>query len=90
MNEYFDFEKEDHDPDYRSVNVRKEGNVFIAEGKQLSKIFNSTNFNDFGSLRYLYKYIENSGAIAKMKELGLEEGDTIRIEDYEFEFEDEF
>ena len=88
--EYFDFEKEDHDPDYRSVNVRKEGNVFIAEGKQLSKIFNSTNFNDFGSLRYLYKYIENSGAIAKMKELGLEEGDTIRIEDYEFEFEDEF
>ena len=32
-----------------------------SEGKQLSKIFNSTNFNDMGSLRYLYKYIEKRG-----------------------------
>jgi GTP-binding protein len=88
--EYFDFEKDDHDPDYRVVKVRKDGDVYVAEGKQLTKIFNSTNFNDFGSLRYLYKYVENSGAIRKMKEMGLEEGDTIRVEDYEFEYEDEF
>lgn len=88
--EYFDFEADEHDPNYRVVEVRKEGDVFVASGKQLSKIFNSTNFNDFGSLRYLYKYVENSGAIKKMKELGLEEGDTIRIEDFEFEYEEEF
>ncbi len=88
--EYFDFDKEDQDPDYDVVKVRREGNVYVAEGKQLSKIFNSTNFNDFGSLRYLYKYVEKKGAIKKMKALGLEEGDTIRIEDYEFEFEDEY
>ena len=62
----------------------------MLEGKQLLKIFNSTNFNDIGSLRYLYKYIEKSGAIDKLLELGLEEGDTIRIEDFEFEYVDEF
>ena len=43
-----------------------------------------------GSLRYLYKYIEKSGALEEMKVLGLSEGDTVRIEDFEFEYYDEY
>lgn len=88
--ETFDFEKEDLDPTYREVYVAKENDIFVLTGKQLQKIFNSTNFNDFGSLRYLYKYIEKSGAMEKMLEMGLEEGDTIKIIDFEFEYFDEF
>lgn len=88
--EIFDFEKEDYDPDYRNVTVRRDNEVYVIEGKQLLKIFNSTNFNDMGSIRYLYKYIEKSGAIEQLKEMGLDEGDTIRIENYEFEYYDEF
>ena len=89
--EYFDFEAEERDPEYRNVNVwyDEEKGVYVLEGKQLSKIFRSTNFNDMGSLRYLYKYIESKGAIEKLKDLGLEEGDLIRIEDYEMEYWDE-
>jgi GTP-binding protein len=88
--ETFDFEMDNIDPDYRKVTVKKDGDTFILEGKQLEKIFNSTNFNDMGSLRYLYKYIERSGAVETMKELGLEEGDSIRILDFEFEYYDEY
>lgn len=88
--EIFDFEKEDYDPDYRKVTVRRDNEVYVIEGKQLLKIFNSTNFNDMGSIRYLYKYIEKSGAIEQLREMGLDEGDTIRIENYEFEYYDEF
>ena len=89
--EYFDFEAEERDPEYRNVNVwyDEEKGVYVLEGKQLSKIFRSTNFNDMGSLRYLYKYIESKGAIEKLRDLGLEEGDLIRIEDYEMEYWDE-
>ena len=89
--EYFEFEAEERDPEYRNVNVwyDEEKGVYVLEGKQLSKIFRSTNFNDMGSLRYLYKYIESKGAIEKLKDLGLEEGDLIRIEDYEMEYWDE-
>ncbi len=86
--EYFDFEN-DKDPEYRKIFASKDGSSYILEGKQLRKIFNSTNFNDFGSLRYLYKHIEKNGAIEKLKELGLSEGDTIRVFDYEFEYFDE-
>jgi GTP-binding protein len=87
--EYFDFEKDKEDPDYREIYASRDGRGFVLEGKQLRKIFNSTNFNDLGSLRYLYKYIEKNGGIEKLKELGLEEGDTIRVFDYEFEYFDE-
>lgn len=88
--ETFDFEKDDHDPNYRTVHISQDKDGYVLSGKQLEKIFNSTNFNDAGSMRYLYKYIEKSGAIEQLKEMGLEEGDTIRVIDYEFEYFDEF
>ncbi len=87
--ELYDFEKDKEDPDYREIHASKVGNNYVLEGKQLRKIFNSTNFNDSGSLRYLYKYIEKNGAIEKLKEMGLSEGDTIRVFNYEFEYYDE-
>ncbi len=88
--EWFDFELDDIDKDYRVVNVEKRGNVFYLSGTQLHKIFDSTNFNDTTSLRYLYKYIEKSGAIDKMKEMGLKEGDTVSLFNYEMEYEEEY
>ncbi|WP_206459182.1 GTPase ObgE [Anaerovorax sp. IOR16] len=87
--EFFDFEKDDEDEDYRELYISKDGPIYVLTGKQLEKIFNSTNFNDAGSLRYLYKYVEKKGAIERMKEMGLEDGDVIRIIDYEFEYIDE-
>lgn len=88
--ETFDFEREDTDDNYRKVEVRRDNHKYVIEGKQLTKIFNSTNFNDIGSVRYLYKYIEKSGAIEKLKSMGLKEGDTVCIRDFEFEYIDEF
>lgn len=89
--EYFDFAAEENDPAYRLVEARYDEaeDVYVLSGRQLDKIFRSTNFNDMGSLRYLYKYIERSGAIDRLKELGLEEGDIIRINDYDMEYWDE-
>ena len=89
--QYFDFEADQADPEYREIQTGydEEDGVYTLRGKQLDKIFRSTNFNDMGSLRYLYKYIEKRGAIDRLKEMGLEEGDIIRIEDYDMEYWDE-
>lgn len=86
----FNVDVDDIDPNYREVYVTKEDGMFVLKGGQLEKIFNSTNFNDIGSLRYLYKYIEKSGAVDKMREMGLEEGDIVKIINYEMEFWDEW
>ncbi len=85
--EMFDFEADAVDPDYRKISAYlDEDGVFVLEGKQLTKIFNSTNFEDMGSIRYLYNYILKQGGIDMMLELGLEEGDTVRINDFEFDY----
>ncbi|MDD5986952.1 MAG: GTPase ObgE [Eubacteriales bacterium] len=88
--ETFDFERDDTDPNYRKVYAGVDNGVYVLEGKQLRKIFDSTNFNDMGSLRYLYKYIEKSGALKELRAMGMKEGDTVRIFDFEFEYIDEF
>ena len=90
--EYFDFAAEENDPDWNKIECGydEEADVYTLSGRQLTKIFNSTNFFDMGSLRYLYKYIEKNGAIEKLKEMGLQEGDIIRINDYEMEYWDEY
>jgi GTP-binding protein len=77
------------EPDYRIVHIERDGDAFVLTGKQLQKIFDSTNFNDFESLRYLWRYLVDSGAIARMKEMGLAEGDTVSIFGMEFDYEDE-
>jgi GTP-binding protein len=75
--------------DYRDIHIEKEGEIFVVSGKQLKKIFDSTNFNDYGSLRYLWQYLVKGGAIKRMKAEGLRDGDTVRICGMEFDYEDE-
>lgn len=83
----YDFEKYNIYSDYKNLYASVDENgTFILEGKQLTKIFNSTNFNDISSLRYLYKYIVRAGGIKKLKKLGLKEGDTIKINDFELDY----
>ena len=78
------------EPDFRDVNISQdEDGVFVLTGKQLRKIFDSTNFNDTGSLRYLYKYIASKGIFEELEEMGLEDGDTVKVFDYEFEYYEE-
>ena len=89
--EIFDVDSDAKDPDFRKVTgyYDEEEDVYVLEGKQLTKIFNSTNFEDFGSLRYLDRYIEKSGGMQQLLDLGMEEGDTVRIKDFEFEYWDD-
>lgn len=83
---YFDDRGELSDEEFKAINVEMDEDVFVLSGHQLDRIFRSTNLNDYGSLRYLYKYIEKTGIIEEMQEMGLEEGDTVRINDFEFDY----
>ncbi len=88
--EMFDFEQDEFDADYKKISGYLDiDGVYVLEGKQLTKIFNSTNLTDSGSLRYLYNYIVKQGGIKLLKSMGLQDGDTVRIQDFEFDYIDE-
>lgn len=83
---YFDMDEADTDPEYREIKITKDNEVYVLSGAQLEKIFDSTNFNDTESLRYLYKYIEEKGAMKRLAEMGIKDEDIVRIKDFEFEY----
>jgi GTPase len=67
-------------------NVEKIKGIYVIDGPLAKKIFMSTNFDDQESIQYFQRTLKNRGIIAKLEELGIEEGDTVRIFDMEFEY----
>jgi len=70
------------------VTVRNMDGVFIVEGEWLVRIMNNVNFDDYESLQYFQRVLLNAGVIDALYDAGVQEGDTVSIYDFEFEFVD--
>ena len=44
------------------------------------------NMDDYESLQYFQRVLVQSGIIKKLEEMGVQEGDTVSILDFEFEY----
>lgn len=66
--------------------IKKEDGVFVVEGKWVSKIVNSTNFTDYESLQYFQRALRKKGIIDELESMGINEGDTVRLNDFEFDY----
>ena len=44
------------------------------------------NFDDYESLQYFQRVLVSSGVIDRLREAGIQEGDTVSIYDVEFDF----
>ena len=68
-----------------TIEVDEDG-VYVVEGKALRRIMYSVNFDDMESLQYFQKAMESQGVFDRLREMGIEDGDTVRIYELEFEF----
>lgn len=69
-------------------NIYKEGNTWVVRGDEIEKLVRMTKFSsDEAVLRFSHK-LKKIGVDAKLRELGAVDGDTIRILDLEFEFDE--
>lgn len=66
--------------------VRRENDIYIISGSWIRKLVSSTNFGDHDSLQYFQRAIKRMGIVDELERLGINEGDTVRVEDYEFEY----
>ncbi len=66
--------------------IHKENNVFIVGGNWARKLVGSTNFDNYESLQYFQRAIKKKGVIDALEEMGINEGDTVRVHDFEFEY----
>ena len=67
--------------------IRKENGVFIVTGKPIQRLIGRINIDDNESLYYLQKNLREMGVDDKLREMGVREGDTVMLEDWELEWE---
>ena len=72
--------------DEKETTVRREGGVYYVEGTWLYNFMGQINFDDYESLNFFQRVLQKNGVIDKLREAGVEEGDTVNIYDFEFDF----
>ena len=66
--------------------IIKEGNKYVIKGDKVEKIFKMTNFNTEEAISRFAKKLRGMGIDEELEKMGIEEGDIIKILDYEFEY----
>ena len=69
----------------KDFRVTVEDGVYFVEADWLLDILRTANMDDYSSLQYFQNVLRTSGIIDKLEEMGIEEGDTVSIFDFEFE-----
>ncbi len=70
----------------KSFTVRKENNTYVVEGEWLNKIIQTIRFDDYESMNFFQRVLQSNGIIEKLEEMGIQEGDPVRIDDLEFDY----
>ncbi len=72
--------------DKDEVIVRKNNEDFIVEGKAIERLISKVNLDDNESTYFFHKGLERLGVNARLKNLGIKEGDTVIFNGWEFEW----
>ena len=64
----------------------EEEGIFYVKGRAVDRLMGRINIEDNESMYYLQKCLKNMGIEDKLKELGVCEGDTVKISDWELEW----
>lgn len=72
--------------DQQNVRVRHDDYGYHVEAPWLDRFLRSINFDDTQSMSYFQKMLEKRGVNAALIAAGIKEGDTVIMEDLEFEY----
>jgi GTP-binding protein len=73
--------------DYWEVIEEEDG--YRVVGKRLERMIAMTDLESRDAVRYLQRRLERIGVIEKLRKAGIEEGDSVSIGEFEFDFTDE-
>ena len=66
--------------------ITRDGDVFVIRGEEIERLFRMTNFNTEESYERFSNKIRRMGVDEELEKMGIREGDTVRILDFEFEW----
>ena len=66
--------------------ITVEDGVYYVDADFLEPLLMTVNMDDYESLQYFQRMLRQSGIIDALEEKGIEEGDTVSIFDFQFDF----
>lgn len=66
--------------------IHVEDGVYIVEADWLIPALGMVDMDDYESLQYFQRVLRQSGIIDRLEEMGIQEGDTVSILNFEFEY----
>ena len=68
--------------------IKKEDGIFVVDGPAVDRVMRRVNLEDNESMYYFQKCLDSLGVNQKLKEAGVQEGDTVNICGWELEWYD--
>ena len=70
---------------YCIVKIQKKNPL---EGEFIDYLLSSVNLDDSDSIKYFQKVLRKRGIVDELKRMGVQDGDTVKMYDLEFEYFD--
>ncbi len=67
---------------------RLEDGTYVVTGARIERLIHMTKLDNHEALGYLHQKLERIGVLGRLRDLGVEFGDTVRIGEFEFEYRD--
>lgn len=70
----------------KKFEVEVEDGVYYVNAGWLEPVMRTVDMDDYSSLQYFQRVLRNSGIIDKLEEMGINEGDTVNLLGFEFDY----
>ena len=69
-----------------TVSFDEENHVYVIEGPRIEKMLGYTNLDSEKGFNFFQKFLKETGILDELIQLGIEEGDTVRMYGHEFDY----
>ncbi len=73
--------------DPKEFEIEHYGNTWLVTGRWLERMIENINFDDYESRNHFDMQLRKVGLFTRLEEMGIEDGDTVDIYDFEFEYQ---
>ena len=70
-----------------TVEKEDEG-IFLVEGPRIERMLGYTNLDSEKGFEFFQKFLKENGILDELKEQGIEEGDTVKMYGWQFDYYD--
>ena len=84
--EYFPGQEKDDATEAFTVSYDAEEQEYVVEGPRIEKMLGYTNLDSEKGFAFFQKFLKDAGILEQLEDLGIQEGDTVRLYGLSFEY----